>query len=219
MSTVSGTPPAAQWIAIASLIRPQGRRGELLAEPLSDLPEIFAAGREVHLGSTGATAPAADSSALALEDHWFPSGKNAGRVVLKLSRCDSISQAEALTGRQLLIQTNSLPKLADDTYYVGDLLNCDLLDGPRRVGRIVDVEFATAPDGRTRLQDAAPLLAVEPAPGAEPVLVPFIRAWIDTVDLAGHRLVMHLPAGLFDDATEETSAPSAKPPRPPRPPR
>ena len=87
-----------------------------------------------------------------------------GRVVLKLSGCDTISQAEALAGRQLLIRADSLPKLAEDTFYVGDLLECDLFDGLQRVGRIVDVEFATAPDGRTRLEDAAPLLAVERAP-------------------------------------------------------
>jgi 16S rRNA processing protein RimM len=203
MSTVSGTRPAAQWIAIASLIRPQGRRGELLAEPLSDLPEIFVAGREVHLAKSGATTPDSDSSPIALEDHWFPTGKNAGRVVLKLSACNSISQAEALANWQLLVRTDSLPKLADDTYYVGDLLNCDLFDGSRQVGRIVDVEFTTAPDGRTRLQDAAPLLAVEPAPGADPVLVPFIRAWIDSVDLVAHRLVMHLPTGLFEEDSKE----------------
>ena len=53
---------AAHWVAIATLIRPQGRRGELLAEPLSDLPEIFAAGREVLLAKSGATAPAADAA-------------------------------------------------------------------------------------------------------------------------------------------------------------
>ncbi len=191
--------PATHWVAIATLIRPQGRRGELLAEPLSDLPEIFTAGREVLLAKSGAIAPAADTVPISLEDHWFPTGKNAGRVVLKLSGCDSISQAEALAGRQLLVRADSLPRLADDTYYVGDLLECDLFDGLQRVGRIVDVEFATAPDGRTRIEEAAPLLAVETAPAAEPVLVPFIRTWIDKVDLAAHRVVMHLPPGLFDE--------------------
>lgn len=216
MSTVSGAATATRWIAIASLIRPQGRRGELLAEPLSDLPEIFSAGQEVLLAKAGATTPATNASPITIEDHWFPTGKNAGRVVLKLSGCESISQAEALAGQQLLLRADSLPKLAEDTFYVGDLLDCELLDGVRRVGRIVDVEFPTAPDGRTRLEDAAPLLAVEATPGAEPVLVPFVRAWIEHVDLAARQLVMHLPAGLFDDATEETSATSANPPRPPR---
>jgi 16S rRNA processing protein RimM len=189
-------------VAVASLIRPQGRRGELLAEPLSDLPEIFAAGRAVALAPAGKNAPGADAPPFAIESHWFPTGKNAGRIVLKLSGCDSINQAEALAGQQLLVPAAELPKLAEDTFYVGDLVHCDLFDGARRVGPIVDVEFATAPDGRTRLEDAPPLLAVALADDKEPFLVPFVRAWLDHVDLAAHRVVMHLPAGLFDEAPE-----------------
>jgi 16S rRNA processing protein RimM len=138
-----------------------------------------------------------------MEGHWFPTGKNSGRVVLKLSGCDSITQAEALAGQQLLVRSDALPRLPDGTFYVGDLVGCELFDGDRRVGRIVDVEFATAPDGRTRLEDAAPLLAVAAGEHAEPVLVPFALAWLDRVDLAAHRVTMHLPAGLFEDEFEE----------------
>ncbi len=209
-SVPQATSPAA-WVAVASLIRPQGRRGELLAQPLSDLPEIFAAGRAVALAPAGNKSPTAGSASLAIESHWFPTGKNAGRIVLKLSGCDSINDAEALAGHQLFVPAAELPQLDEDTFYVGDLLHCDLFDGTRRVGRIVDVEFATAPDGRTRLEDAAPLLAVAAAEDAEPVLVPFVRAWLDQVDLGTHRVVMRLPAGLFDDAPEGSSAPSAPP--------
>jgi 16S rRNA processing protein RimM len=205
-SAPQDTSPAA-WVAVAALLRPQGRRGELLAQPLSDLPEIFAAGREVVPAPAGMATPATGARSLTIESHWFPTGKNAGRIVLKLSGCDSISQAEALAGQQLLVPASSLPKLDEDTFYVGDLLDCDLFDGALRVGRIVDVEFATAPDGRTRLLDAAPLLAIAttsaaPDEDAEPVLVPFVRAWLDKVDLPARRVVMHLPPGLFDPAPE-----------------
>ena len=199
MSSLPASTPPASWVALAALIRPQGRRGELLAQPLSDLPEIFATGRVVALAEAGTTRPAADTALLTIEEHWFPAVKNAGRIVLKLSGCDSISQAEALAGRQLLLRSDTLPSLQDGTFYVGDLLDCDLFDRDRRVGRIVDVEFATAPDGRTRMEDAAPLLAVAAQEDAEPVLVPFVSAWLDSVDLAAHRVVMHLPAGLFEE--------------------
>ena len=50
--------PQNQWAAIAVLLRPQGRRGELLADPLTDLPELFASGRSVWLASAVADAPA-----------------------------------------------------------------------------------------------------------------------------------------------------------------
>jgi 16S rRNA processing protein RimM len=184
------------WVAIAHLLRPQGRRGELLAEPLSDLPDIFAAGTEASLAASGSFDPL-PSGLCRIEEHWFPTGKNAGRVVLKLSGCDSISAAETLSGQQLLIASTALPTLEPDTFFVGDLLGCVFFNGEQRAGTIVDVQFATGPDGRTRLEDAAPLLGIELVTGEEPVLVPFVRAWLETVDLAARRVVMHVPEGLL----------------------
>ncbi|MGA8938234.1 MAG: ribosome maturation factor RimM [Acidobacteriaceae bacterium] len=194
------------WFPIARLLRPQGRRGELLAEPLSDLPGLFEPHLDVVLSVNAPPAPNAPT--LRIEEHWFPTGKNAGRIVLKLSGCDSISAAEAFAGQQLFIATSQLPALNPGTYFVGDLLGCTVYDGPHPLGPIVDIEFATAPDGRTRLEDAAPLLAVELSPATDPVLIPFILAWIDSVDIPNRRIQMHLPEGLTDTpTTDEPPAP------------
>ncbi len=202
----------AEWLPIALLLRPQGRRGELLAEPLTSLPGVFDAGRSVVLAPEGVITPSPEASVMRLDEHWFPTGKNAGRIVLKLSGCDSISEAELLAGKQVLVHADELPALDPDTFFVGDLLGCDLFDGPLHVGRIVDVQFPTGPDGRTRLEDAAPLLGVEllasqadaaiapeDADGSDPILVPFVRAWLDSVDLPNRRIIMHLPSGLLDE--------------------
>jgi 16S rRNA processing protein RimM len=194
--------PDTTWLPIATLLRPQGRRGELLSEPLTDLPEIFQPGREVYLAAAGAPTPAA--TPVTLEDAWHPTGKNAGRVVLKLSHSNSITEAETLAGKQLLIPADALPQLDADTYFVGDLIGCTLHvvsepDAAIPAGTIVEVQFATAPDGRTRLEDAAPLLGVETTPGEEPILIPFVRAWLVSVDIAAKRVVMNLPPGLLTD--------------------
>jgi 16S rRNA processing protein RimM len=172
----------------------------LLAEPLSDLPDIFNTEQQLALVPAGTTSPALDGPSIVIEDHWFPTGKNAGRIVLKLTGCDSISDAEALAGHQLLIPSSALPELDADTFFVGDLVGCTLVDGTTSVGTITDVEFATGPDGRTRLEDAAPLLAVQLTAheDQDPVLVPFIRAWLEAVDIPGRRIVMNLPEGLLD---------------------
>ena len=195
------------WIPAAHLLRPQGRRGELLAEPLSDLPGLLAAGRRISIARSG-TAPAI---ATTIESQWSPTGRNAGRVVLKLAAVDSISAAELLAGRELLVLSSDLPPLEPDTWFVRDLLGCQLFDGDTLIGEVTGVEYPMSPDGRTRLPDTAPLLQVtgsssprsniEPSPSdllshAEPVLIPFIKSWLDSVDLERKRLVMHLPPGL-----------------------
>ena len=160
--------------------------------------------------------PVVGAASRRIEEHWFPTGKNAGRVVLKLSGCDSISAAEALAGQKILIAADQLPALDPGTFFVGDLVGCSLYNAasPKSeavgVGTVVDVEFATGPDGRTRIEDAAPLLAVEltrpvqtttgsegPEAG-ETMLVPFVLAWIEEIDVAARRITMHLPEGLLD---------------------
>jgi 16S rRNA processing protein RimM len=198
-----------QWIAAARLLRPQGRRGELLAEPLTDLPGVFAAGLRVSLKDPNS----ASETGTAIESSWSPTGRNAGRIVLKLAGIDTISAAESLIGHELLIPSSVLPPLEPDTWFVRDLIGCELLDESTPIGQITGVEYPMSADGRTRLPDAAPLLEVtlfssdrsnslQPQPDASeispPALVPFIKAWLDSVDLEAKRVVMHLPPGLLD---------------------
>jgi 16S rRNA processing protein RimM len=166
-------------------------------------------------GAPGALKQDTASAERTIESCWKPTGRNAGRIVLKLSGADSISAAEELAGMSVLVPSEALPELDEDTYFVRDLIGATLWDGDAPVGEIVDVEFAMAPDGRTRLEDAAPLLVVRAQPlvddeaslpqsGDEPeeveetALVPFIRAWLVEVDLAHKRVLMRLPAGLLE---------------------
>ena len=199
------------FLAVARLLRPQGRRGELLAEPLSDLTGIFDPGRcfrsESSVGSVAAPAGNATGLSWTLESVWTPTGRNAGRLVLKLSGVDSISAAEDLAGLDLCIAESDLPARDPDTFLVRDLLNCTLHNGDTPVGRVIDLQFATGPDDRARLQDAAPLLVVEPLSSTgvnsevgeapEPFLVPFVKAWLEHVDLANRSIRMNLPEGLI----------------------
>lgn len=197
------------WVAIARLMRPQGRRGELLADPLTNLDAVFASGRAVWIGSTEPAAATAPSRTI--EDCWHPTGRNAGRVVVKLTGCDSISDAEALAGQQVFVPGEAMPALDEDTYYVRDLIGCALFDGELAVGTIVDLQFPTAADG-SLLEEAPPLLGVALHGSAEdePTLVPFARAWLDHVDLAARAVYMHLPVGLIDsDAAELLEAEDA----------
>jgi len=200
-------PSKSDWVAIATLLRPQGRKGELLSDLLTDLTDQFEEGRLVTLAKKDAQSPPPGAVPIAIEGHWLPVGKNAGRIVLKLAGCDSISQAELLAGQQVMVPAAELPDLDPDTFYVADLLGCTLFDGEHAVGTIVDVQFATTPDGKTRLPDAAPLLCVDLSGNteedADPVLIPFVRAHLESVDVAAKRIVMHLPEGLFIEEEEE----------------
>ena len=196
-----------RWVALARLLRPQGRRGELLCDLLTDLdPDVqFAAGRQVTLAPATTNAPAPGVAPTTIESFFLPTGKNAGRIVLKLAGCNSISEAELLAGRQLMVPAEELPALDSDTFYVADLIGCTLFNGPTLVGTVVDVQFAMSPDGKTRLPEAAPLLGIQlpnAGPDDDPILIPFVLVHLTSVDLDSKQIHMNLPEGLFDTAVE-----------------
>jgi len=203
MSNITIPTNSERWATLAHLLRPQGRKGELLCDLLTDLdPDTqFHTGRSVMLAPPKASEPAAGAAPVTIEGFFLPTGKNAGRIVLKLSGCDSISEAELLAGRQLMVPAEELPTLDPDTFYVSDLVGCTLFNGAVPIGEVVDVQFAMSPDGKTRLPEAAPLLGLHPtgAPeDAEPILIPFVLAHLTSVDLAAKRILMNLPEGLLE---------------------
>ncbi len=203
MPVESPTPP--DFITLARLLRPQGRKGELLADLLTGFPDQLASPNGVYLVAANAEAPSSDATRITVESQWRPTGKNAGRIVLKLAGCDSISAAERLADMKLMLPASERPTLDAGTFYVSDLIGSTLLDRQADretlIGEVIDVEFATSPDGRTRLADAAPLLSVR-LPGspeeAEPLLVPFVRAHLLSVDTVARQIVMALPPGLLN---------------------
>ena len=64
------------------------------------------------------------------------------------------------------------------------------------VGRVADVQFSSTSDGN-RLAEAAPLLVIQSNDGNE-ILIPFVKAFLASIDLPAKRIVMKLPAGLAD---------------------
>jgi 16S rRNA processing protein RimM len=177
----SATPTGAPWTILARLVRPQGRRGEIVADLLTDFPERFADRRCLFL------VPSETSKTIvreaALENHWL----HRGRIVLKFSGVDSINEAAALRGLLVAVPATERAELSDDSIYVGDLIGCTIIDlnaGSAAIGVIKDVDT-----------DAS-LLAVASPKGE--VLIPFAKAYLVTMDVAGKRIEMRLPAGLLE---------------------
>jgi 16S rRNA processing protein RimM len=198
--TAPGT--AVQWVWLARIRRPQGRKGEVFAEILTDFPEKFAQRRRLWLlvesPSTGSAHPPQVASSAApaapreieLAAHWL----HKGGIVLHFCGVDSISSAEMLTGQIVALPREERAPLAEDEVYVGDLIGCVLVDvapvelsgaAPDVLGEIEDVDRSAGP---------VPLLIVRGAAGE--VLVPFAKSYLRKLDLSSKRLEMALPEGL-----------------------
>ncbi|HEY2038835.1 MAG TPA: ribosome maturation factor RimM [Edaphobacter sp.] len=184
------------WVVLARLIRPQGRKGELLAELFTDFPDRLVGRQGLFLVPRDSVADPSTARPVAIISSWLPVGKNRGRVVLQLAGVDTISQAEEIAGLDVVVQDKDRISLEDGSVYVSDLIGCNLFDGADPVGQVTDVQFPSATDG-THLSNAAPLLTVLREDGNE-VLVPFVQAFVRSLDLTDRRLVMSLPIGLID---------------------
>jgi 16S rRNA processing protein RimM len=199
-----------QWIVLAHVLRPQGRKGEVLADLFTDFPERFDQHPQVWLAPSGFADQAADGCGDGAEPaqvatHWLPVGRNAGRIVLHFAGIDSIEKAQQLAGRDVLVPLAERMPLPVGAAYISDLIGCTVYDRGRALGVVASVQFPTSPDGLRRLEEAAPLLAVR-LPEGDEVLVPFAEALLLDVDLVAKSIRMTLPEGLaeINRATEES---------------
>jgi 16S rRNA processing protein RimM len=169
-----------EWVLLARVVRPQGRRGEVLAELFTDFPEEFPRRKRVFLRS-----PAAMRETR-VESHWL----HKGRVVLKFATVDSMDAAEELRGCEVVVPLAERMPLEGDAVYVSDLLGMHVIDvsrGHADAGEITDVE----PEG------AGPANLVIRTVDGDELLIPFVRAYLKKIDMAAGHLEMALPEGLL----------------------
>jgi 16S rRNA processing protein RimM len=176
------------WVWLARIRRPQGRKGEVFAELLTDFPDKFAERRRLWLlpsNVSSFTPVKPPTRQVELATHWL----HKGGIVLHFAGVDSIAAAEALSGLIVAIPYAERAALPPDEAYIGDLIGCTLVDvasaEPVSVGEIEDVDLSAGP---------APLLIVRGPTGE--VLIPFAKSYMRRIDVSAKRVEMALPEGL-----------------------
>ena len=185
--------PEQAWVWLARIRRTQGRKGEVLAEILTDFPEKFSERKQVWLLSAAETAQES-AREVALNSHWLHKGGRAQGelpgIVLHFAGVDSISEAEALRGMIVAIPRAERAALGEDEVYIGDLIGCVLVDvaAGKSVGVVEDVD-----------RDAGPVaLLVVRGEATDEILIPFAKAYLRRIDLEGRRVEMALPDELVE---------------------
>ncbi|HLE42961.1 MAG TPA: ribosome maturation factor RimM [Methylomirabilota bacterium] len=166
-----------ELIAVGRILRPQGRRGEVRVEALTDEPGRLAELSECYL------VPPEAGELRRIEAVWFQ-----GPVpVLKLAGSDSISEAEALGGRLVAIPRGAARPLPADHFYAFDLIGCVVRTPEGRpLGAIRDVTTGPAHD-----------FWIVRA-GEREWLLPAVSAIVERVDLRDRLVVVRPPDGLVE---------------------
>ncbi len=179
------------WVWLARIRKVQGRKGEVLADLLTDFPEKFSERKRVWLLAAAGSA-SESAREIALVNSWLHKAGHTSDVVLHFAGVDSIDEAEKLRGLVVAIPRAERALLGEDEVYVGDLIGCSLVDvapsTERTVGVIEDVD---------RDAGSVALLVVRGSESEE-ILVPFAKAYLRHIDLEAKRVEMALPEGLVD---------------------
>ncbi len=171
-------------VTVARVLRPHGRHGEVAAEILTDFPH--------RLKSLSCAALLKSGSAprrVAVRSCWISQSRG-GQAIFHFEGSDSISDAEKLVGFYVQIPLADRMTLPLGSYYVSDLVGCEVRNGARTVGTVADVQFTGEDVAGT------PILIID-SPNGE-VLVPLAQDICVRIDTAASRIDVALPEGLLE---------------------
>jgi 16S rRNA processing protein RimM len=104
------------------------------------------------------------------------------RVILRVEGCTDRSAADALRGRELLVQRGDAPALGPDEWWAEDLVGCAVADGSTPVGTV----------RRLLALPSCEVLEVERTDGRADLLVPLVSDAVRTVDIDAKRIDIDL---------------------------
>jgi len=168
-------------VTVGRILRPHGLRGEVVVEVRTDEPQRrYAAGATLVVAPAG-TAPTSLTVAAARSHR--------GRLIVSFDGVADRDAADALRGVVLSVDTaGDDPPEDPDEFGDHQLIGLAAVSvSGERLGEVASIDHAPAAD-----------LLVLSRPDGRTALVPFVRAIVPEVDLAGGRVVVDPPPGLLD---------------------
>jgi 16S rRNA processing protein RimM len=158
--------PAGGWLSAGRVGRPHGLDGSFhVRDPR---PRLLEHGVEV-----------------VVDGHLSRIDRRAGddrRPIVRLEGYGDRAAAEALSGREVLVQRLEAPQLDDDEWWAEDLIGCTVHDGEQVVGTVL----------RLLALPSCEALEVARGEGSGTLLVPLVSDAVRTVDIDSKRIEVDL---------------------------
>jgi 16S rRNA processing protein RimM len=163
-----------QFIAVGRVVAPQGTRGEIKVEVMTDFPDRFSPEDVVYIKGQAVTIE---------RSRWYR-----GRVILKLTTIDNVEDAEGLRGLFLEVPQSQLRPLPEGEYYQFQLLGLEVRTSEGELlGRIANILSTGSND-----------VYVVPS-RREELLIPATEDVVKSVDLERGYIVIETIPGLLQD--------------------
>ncbi|MFG1842353.1 ribosome maturation factor RimM [Micromonospora sp. NPDC049175] len=182
-------------LVIGRIGKPHGVRGEVTVEVRTDEPEArFVPGSVLRTEpgtvpppapATGPGVPFRVPAELTIEEARF----HQGRVLIAFEGIPDRNTAEALRGTLLVVDSADVDPPDDpEEFHDHQLVGLAVVNpAGEPLGEVVRIDHAPSSD-----------LLVLRRPEGRTALIPFVRAIVPEVDLAGGRVIVDPPAGLLD---------------------
>jgi 16S rRNA processing protein RimM len=182
------------WLAIGTIVAPQGLRGEIRVYPDTDFPERFEEPGQRWLLKPNSKQP----EVVELTSGRYVDGKNLYVITIKgINHCN---QVEELRGCKLLVPEDDRPPLGENEYHVVDLIGLQVFmqTSGDCIGKIVRL----IPAGNYLLEvELEPNNSEAETAENEPrknILIPFVKEIVPVVDLVAKRVEITPPEGLLE---------------------
>lgn len=155
------------FLTIAQIVKPQGIRGEVKVIAMTDEPDDLNAFTRVYVGGNC-------YKMLKVR----PAGGNCAFVTL--SGIADRNAAELLRGKAIEADRNDAPALPQDTYYIADVIGCNVVDeSGAEIGEVTNVIPA-----RTDVYEVL-------KPNGKNLSFPAVSGLIEDVDLSARKVVVN----------------------------
>ena len=159
-----------------------GLKGGFHVLPYADPPAALLAASHWHLKAAQDSRRAASAPALLTTLEISSVRPSSDGLIASSPAVPDRTAAEALRGARIFIARSQFPKPAEDEFYWADLIGLDVVNREgATLGSVVGL-IDTGPQSVLRIQPGAA--------DAEEVLIPFVSAYVDSVDLPARRVVV-----------------------------
>lgn len=168
-----------EYLEVGKIVNTHGIKGEIKVIPLTDDPQRFKKLKKVFIDKAGSI------EKVSIEDVKFQ--KNT--VILKLKGIDDLTTAETLKDLYLKVDRQDAIKLPKDSFFVCDLIGCEVFDEKgKSLGILKDILKTGSNDvysvGRENEKE---------------ILIPALKSVVKEIIIEDKKIIVSLPKGLIDD--------------------
>lgn len=160
-----------KMLAVGKICNTHGVRGNIKLIPWTDFPEVFENIDYITV----------ENIRYDIKDVKYQKSN----IILKLQGIDTVEEAEKLRDLTAYCEETQFEELPEDTYYIADLIGCDVYEGENLLGKVADVFSAGGAD----------LYEIK-GKGA-PIYLPAIKENVLSVDIKNKIIKVKLPEGLI----------------------